>query len=158
MTTAASDIFDLFMSEISDYKLDTIYATSGSAGLNTNLEPWLLMSITDFESICDQSLIYTTVSGTGSGDGSFSVDLTYKNKIMLALMMIKYWLKRQIQDVLEMKIFISDHDFKKNYSPANNLNAKRQYLGDVMEQIDIRLGKYELETNNWESWKIQDFD
>ena len=158
MTTAASDIFDLFMSEISDYKLDTIYTTSGSSGLNTNLEPWLLMSITDFENVCDQSLTYSTVSETGTGDGSFNSDLTYKNKIMLALMMIKYWLKRQIQDVLEMKIFISDHDFKKSYSHANNLNAKRQYLGDVIEQVEMRLGKYELEVNDWESWKNQTFD
>ena len=157
MGTKASDIFDLFMASVSDFKLDTIFDDAGEAGLNYTLEPWLLFSIADFDEICTQSLDYTKIVDMGTGDGEFSVDLTNKNQVILSLIMLRYWMERQIQDVLQMNNFIQDHDFKR-YSEANNLRAKSDYLKQMIERLDTRLVEYGYDNNEWTNWKIQDFD
>jgi hypothetical protein len=157
MGTQASDIFDLFMSSISDYKLDTIFEESGSTGLSQTLEPWLLFSIVDFEEICDQGLDYTKIIDTGTGDGAFAVDLTNTNQVILSLLMLRYWMERQVQDVFQMHNFIQDHDFKR-YSEANNLRAKSDYLRQIIERLNTRLVEYGYDKNDWTSWKNQVFD
>ena len=157
MTTSASDIFDLFMASISDYKLDTIFETSGIEGLNTTLEPWLLFSIFDFNEICTQSLAYTKIASTGTGDGLFTATLTTRNQVFLALLMLRYWMERQVQDVIQMNNFVQDRDFKK-YSASQNLNAKKDYLRQIIERVDARLVEYGYDNNDWASWKTQDFD
>lgn len=157
MTTAASDIYDLFTSYTRDYRIDTVYFTSGSPGLNTYLEPWLLASIVEFDDMCDQSLVYTKASDTGTGDGEFTADLTLKNQIILALMMVKYWMETQIQDVVQMSNHLQDRDFK-THSAAQNLRAKQDYLIQISERISSRLVEYGYAANNWASWKLQDFD
>lgn len=157
MTTAASDIYDLFTSYTRDYRIDTVYSTSGSSGLNTYLEPWLLASIVEFDNICDQSLIYIKAVTTGSGDGEFAVDLSLKNQIILALIMVKYWMETQIQDVVQMNNHLQDRDFK-THSAAQNLRAKQDYLIQISERINSRLVEYGYEANDWTNWKVQDFD
>lgn len=157
MGTNASDIFDLFMTTVSDYKLDTIFESMGEAGLNTALEPWLLFSIADFDEVCTQSLTYTKISDGSTDDGEFSVNLTTKNQVILSLIMLRYWMERQVQDVLQMNNFIQDHDFKR-FSAANNLRSKSDYLRDIIERIDARLIEYGLHNNDWSNWQNQDFD
>lgn len=156
MGTKASDIFDLFMTTVSDYKLETIFESTGESGLNTALEPWLLFGIADFDDVCTQSLSYTNISETETGDGEFAVDLTLKNQIILSLIMLRYWMERQVQDVMQMNNFIQDHDFKR-FSAASNLRAKSDYLRDIIERVDTRLLQYGLYNNNWSNWQNQDF-
>lgn len=156
MGTKASEVFDLFMASVSDFKLDDIYADSGEEGLNTALEPWLLFSIADFDEICTQSLNYTTAEDTGWGDGEFDVCLDVKNKVILSLLMLRYWMERQIQDVLQMNNYLQDHDFKR-FSEANNLRAKAEYLRQIIERLDSRLVEYGYDNNAWGSWRSQNF-
>jgi len=156
MGTMASEIFDLFMTSISDFKLDTIYSDSGAEGLNNALEPWLLFSIADFDETCTQSLSYTTIENSGWNDGEFDVCLTNKNKVILALIMLRYWLARQVQDVLQMNNYLQDHDFKR-YSEANNLRAKTEYLRQTIERLDARLVEYGYDNNSWSNWQNQNF-
>jgi hypothetical protein len=157
MGTLSSTVFDLFLAYSRDYRIDAINDTSGSATLNTYLEPWLLNSIVEFDSVCDQTLSYTTVSESGDGDGSFSVDLSLKNKIILSRLMLKYWMEKEIQDVLQMQNHITDNDFK-TYSSANALRSKQNYLQEIRERNSTMLVEYGYNSNDWESWKSQDFD
>ena len=150
MATTIDEIADLFLSGVQDYKITTIFTTSGSDAVNTYVEPWLLKSIGDFTG-CDQDLTYSTVTQ------SFSVDLTQKNKNMLSHMMEKYWLKKEIQNVLQMNLFIQDKDFK-THSAAQNLKEKVELLKVVEENISQRLVDYSLNyTINWDDWDNQTF-
>ena len=63
MGTLSSEINDLFLMRVTDYRLDTIYNTSGSFVLNEYLEPWLMDAVVEFNE-CDQALTYTPTSGT----------------------------------------------------------------------------------------------
>lgn len=151
MSTTISDLGDLFMTKISDYRLTAIYQTSGSMALNNFIEPWLLNSIVEFD-ICTPPLNYTPTSG--SIEGYFDVDLTLENKMILAEIMVKYWLQKSIQDILQMNNNISDHDFK-IASQAANLRAKQDYYNTKREEISQMLTNYEYRHNDWSNWKTQ---
>jgi DNA repair exonuclease SbcCD ATPase subunit len=148
MGTHCSDVFDLFTMLQSDYRMDTLYQAQGTAGLNIYLEPWLLFSINEFDSMCIQDLSYDTSTQ------EFTADLTNESKVMLAQIMIKFWLQKQIQDVLQMNNNIQDHDFK-TYSQAQNLQAKQQAYRDKREEIAQLLNDYAYKHNNWANWELQ---
>jgi hypothetical protein len=153
MATSLTEVADLFLSRISDYRLDTIFTASGSLVLNTYLEPWLLDSIVAFD-VCNQNLTYTT---TGSAtDGFFTVDLTLKNKIILSQLMVLYWLEHAVSDILQMNLNLQDRDFK-TFAQANNLNAKKDYLNMKREELSQMLVDYGYANNDWTGWRNQSF-
>ena len=153
MATTCSDIFDLFLTRVDDYRITTLYQTSGSAGLNTYLEPWLLDSIVDFD-ICNQPLNYTTISG--SAEGFFADDLSLENRIILSEIMTVHWMEKTVQNILNMSLIIQDHDMK-TYSQAQNLKEKKDYLSMKREQVSQLLQNYSYKYNDWTSWRNQSF-
>jgi hypothetical protein len=153
MTTLCSEINDLFLTEIDDYRIDIISATSGSTALNTYLEPYLLKSIDDF-GICNQPLIYTPTSG--SVEGSFSVTLNQENIDVLSQLMQKYWFKKTINNVLQMQNNLQDRDYK-SYSQAQNLAAKQSYYNGLKEELSQLLVDYGNKHNAWSDWNNQIF-
>ena len=149
MATLESDVFDIFMMLQTDYRLTSIYQNSGSAALNTYLESWLMLSIDDFD-ICTQSLAFTPTSG--SVEGYFSEDLTQKHKNILAQLITKYWMQKEVQDILNMSNVIQDHDFKQ-YSQAQNLKAKMDYYNSKKEELSQLLQDYAYKNNSWSNWR-----
>lgn len=150
MTTALDDIVDLFMMLQNDYRLLSIFQTSGSTVLDNYVEPWLLFSIDDFSGICNQDLTYD------SGSHIFTNNtLTQTNKNILARIMIVYWLERTVKDVLQMNYNITDRDFK-HYSESQNLKEKRDLYVQEKEKIsqllsDYQWGKYNTDWINWQN-------
>ena len=127
MATTLDQIADLFLAKIQDYKITTLFQTSGSEAVNTYVEPWLLDSIDDFSLICDQTLSYDTDTQV------FSLDLSQKNKNVLARLMQKYWLEKEINNIIQMQNHLQDKDFK-TYSAANNLKEKSVLLDKTYEK------------------------
>ena len=150
MGTSASEVIDLFSVLQSDYRLVNIYETSGSVAFTTYQEPWLLLSINEFSPICDQVLSYSTDTQ------EFTVTLTMENKLILAQLMVKYWLNKLIQDILQMNNNITDHDFKM-FSQAQNLTAKKEYYSAKVEELNVLLTRYGYAHNDWTSWNDQLF-
>ena len=153
MGTLSSTIFDYFLTSVDDYQLTAIYQTSGSLVLDQYMEPWLLNSIIEFD-VCDQDLSYTVSSG--SSEGYFDATLTNKNQFMLVQIMTKYWLQKNIQDVLQMNNILQDRDFRV-FSQANSLKAKQDYYNMKCEEISQRLTNYGYAENDWENWRNQIF-
>lgn len=151
MTTSIDDVCDLFTSKIVDYRLTTLYQTSGSGSLNLFLQPFLLDAIDEFD-LCDQDLIYSTTTQT------FSVDLTQKNKNMLSLIMVKYYLARELRDINQMRLHLQDRDFR-SFAESNGLRAKLELYNQTQEEISQRLVSYGYRNwVTWSDWKNQDFD
>lgn len=153
MSTKLSDIGDLFMTKVSDYRLNSIYQTSGSAVLNDYIEPYLMESIIEF-SVCTPPLVYTQTSG--SAEGYFTDDLSSENKFMLAELMTLHWMQKAVQDILQMNNHVTDRDYK-TFSSAQNLKAKQDYLNTKREQISQRLIDYEYKNNAWSDWRNQKY-
>jgi hypothetical protein len=153
MGTTLTEVTDLFLSAIYDYRLNAIYTNSGSLIFNTYIEPWLLKSIQDFY-ICDQPLDYVVTSG--SADGYFIQTLTMQNQIIISQYMELYWLQKGIQDIRAMNNVIQDHDFK-NFSPAQILQARTSNYNSKREELSQKLVDYSYQKNNWNNWNSQIF-
>ena len=149
MATTLDEICDLALTLIDDYRLTALYQTSGSASLNTYLEPWLLMAIDEFD-LCSQALSYSTTTQV------FTLDLIQQHKNILAQIMTKYWMQKEVQDVNQMRLHLQDRDFK-TFAEANNLKEKREFYNTKQEEIDRILQKYGYRNNDWESWENQTF-
>jgi hypothetical protein len=133
---------------VDDYNLDALYAQS-APNFYTYLEGFLIQAIDDFD-ICTQALVYDEETQ------EFSVTLTNKNKLILANIMVKCWLEKEVNNILQMRNHIQDHDFK-TFSAAANLKEKKDLLRGKEEEIDLQLSRYEYDANDWDGWEIQDF-
>ena len=150
MATSATEVFDLFTMLVSDYRLDAIYTTSGSAALNTYLEAWLLFAANDFSDVCNQVLTYDSTTQ------QFSLVLTQENINVLAQVMTMYWAQKLLQDAIQIRNITNDHDFKP-FSPAANVKEKRDLYNMKREEIKQLLVDYGYKYNAWTSWRGQDF-
>lgn len=144
--TEFGEIFDLFMSSITDYKLVTLF-NSSPTDFETYLSGWLIPSIGEFTT-CDQSLAYSS--------STFTETLSQKNINILMLLMKRRWLEKEIDNVTQMHGKIQDKDFK-NYSEAQNMTAKQNRLMEMKEEVSQKLVDYGLNTTDWTAWFNQEF-
>jgi hypothetical protein len=150
MGTQLSDVNDLFMTLINDHKLNSLFLAD-ITNFNTFLEGWLIRAIDEFSNYCDQDLTYSITTQ------EFTQTLTQKNKNMLSNMMTLYWLQKEVQNVLQFSLAITDRDFS-HYSEAQNLKEKKDLLLSKKEEISQNLQDYAYRTNDWSNWKNQNFD
>jgi hypothetical protein len=142
MGTTLTEVYDNFMMIIKDYRLVALY-TSSATDFSNYLEGFLVSAITDF-TICDQSLAYAT--------GAFTATLTQKNISLLAKLMKKYWLEKEVADITQMSLHITDRDYKV-YSEAQNMIAKQKQLILEREEISQMLTGYSLNNSvDWAGW------
>jgi hypothetical protein len=153
--TTFVDIYDLFLQLINDYRLTALYTddvANSTTNLDTLLESWLMLSIPDFETVCNQDLEDRT-----DASHTFDIELTTENKTILAQIMVKYWLSKEVNDILQMKLKIQDRDFH-TYAEANNLKEKHTWLSKVKEEISQRLVEYGYaDRDMWEYWLANGF-
>ncbi len=147
--TTLEEISDIFLSLIQDYRLTALYQSSGSTSLLAYIEPWLQQSIDEFD-VCDQALVYD------SSSQAFSVELTQKNKNILARIMTMFWLQKELQNIQQMNNFIQDKDFK-THSMSQAYKAKQDAYAAKREEISQLLLSYGFRHNNWDDWADQNF-
>ena len=148
MSTSISEIFDLFMLTVNDYRLNHLFDSS-EEDFENYLSGFLEFAIVEF-SICDQDLNYDTITKT------FSDTLTRENKVILATLMTKYWLTKLVNDITQLNLHITDRDFKVA-SESMNLREKSIYLNNVKETCSQMLIDYAYRHNDWTGWLEQDF-
>ena len=149
MGTQLDEVVDLFTSLVQDYRLTALYQSSGSAVFGTYVEPWTLLSISEFSPICTQDLTYAS--------GSFTQALTMENQLILAQLMVKYWLMKNVQDILGMNLALQDRDYH-TYSQSQGLQAKQSYLNSKKEELSQLLNDYSYRhKSNWGDWYNQVF-
>jgi len=146
MATSFTEIYDLFLMNIKDYKLDNLYATS-TPNFETYLKGFLIRAIPSFRN-CASGLDY-------SGD-SFTTTKTLTEKLILSNIMVQEWFLKEVHNVTQFNILLSDTDFKR-YAEANNLKSKADYSNMIREKISQLQTDYGLENVNWEAWSNGNF-
>jgi hypothetical protein len=140
--TTFEEIYDYFMTLITDYRLITLF-NSSQANFNTYLSGWLLQAIPEFTN-CDQSLANAT--------STFTETLTQKNINILAMLMKKIWLEKEIDNILQMNNLVQDRDFK-TFSQGQNMKAKQERYVLMKEEVSQRLVEYGLNNSvDWQAW------
>lgn len=148
MATSLSEVYDLFMLTVTDYRLNHLFDSS-EEDFETYLQAWLEFAIADFH-MCDQDLNFDNTTKT------FSDTLTRENKVILATLMNKYWAQKLVNDVTQLNLHITDRDFKVA-SEAMNLREKAIYLNNIKETCSQMLVDYAYRHNDWAGWLEQDF-
>jgi hypothetical protein len=146
--TTLNEIYDLFMQTVTDYRLNALFQTS-QTDFENYLQSWLQFSIVDF-SVCDQSLDYDEYTL------EFPEKLSRDNKVILATLMTKYWMQKNVNDITQMNLHITDKDFK-TASEAQNLREKMAALNVMKEQCSQLLQDYSFKRVDWAEWNNQDF-
>lgn len=137
--TPISEVIDLFLMLVNDYKLKQIF---NLGSLEQYAEPWLRMSIVEFDRVRTTQLSYDSLSKT------FSETLTNEDLSILSQLMVKYWLTKEVNDVLAMENILQDHDFTR-HSEAQNLDAKRALLNRQVEDCKQLLIQYGYDHFVW---------
>jgi len=148
MGTAYSTIFDKFMVRIKDWRLDNLFQAS-VPDFENYLIGFLDGAVDLFQS-CNQTLTRDDTTKL------FDNDLTDINIMMLSRLMVEVWLEKEVQDVRQMSLNITDKDFK-HYSEAQNLAAKNARWSEVRERNSQALLEYGYRNINMTNWLIQDF-
>jgi hypothetical protein len=149
MATSFSEVYDLFMQQVTDYRLTDLFETS-EPDFENYLLAWLEYAVAEFTDICDQDISFD------DDDDEFTVTLTRENKVILATLMMKYWLQKNVNDITQMNLHITDRDFKVA-SEAQNLREKVAYLNVVKEQCSQMLNDYGYKKVDWTEWFNQIF-
>jgi hypothetical protein len=148
MPTTLAEIYDYFLMTITDYRLIDLFNTS-VPDFEDYLQKWLDFSIVDFQ-VCDQDLNYNDTTK------EFPAVLSRDNKIILATLMMRYWLQKTVNDITQMNLHITDRDFKMA-SEAQNLREKVVALNIAKEQCSQLLQDYAYRRNDWTDWYNQSF-
>jgi len=146
MATPFSTIYDQFMMFVTDYRLNELYNASVS-DFETYLSGFLIPAITDFKN-CNQSLSY--------GTSIFTETLTEENIKILAMLMKKYWLTKEIDDITQMNLHVTDRDFRV-YSESQNMREKQNRLILELENLSQSLVDYGYDNTDWSAWLNGEF-
>lgn len=78
----------------------------------------------------------------------FNQTLSTDEKVILSNLMMVEWLTKEVNDILQMRLYLQDTDFK-TYSQANNLREKRELLTTMKEMVDKQIVQYSYNNFNW---------
>lgn len=136
MGTPFSDVIDMALIVIQDYKLDAL----DDNDLEDVLIGYLVKSVPKFEG-CMQSLDYDKDTQT------FNSTLNNKEIDILADYTVITWFQQKLQDVLEFKEALQDLDFKR-YATGQNFKPRMSYLNELREKVRQDITDYQLESDN----------
>ena len=141
MSTPYSDIFNLFLTSIQDYRINKLYSQSVEQ-MENYLMPFLIKAITNFRK-CK-----TDLEDRDDVNKIFNQTLSTDEKVILSNLMIVEWLTKEVNDILSLRNFLQDTDFK-TYSQANNLKEKRELLTTMKEMVDKQIVQYSYNNFDW---------
>jgi len=141
MATPYSEVFDLFLASIQDYRINRLYEKSVE-DMENYLIPFLIKAITNFRK-CK-----TDLEDRDDTNKVFNQTLSTDEKVILSNLMMVEWLTKEVNDILQMRLYLQDTDFK-TYSQANNLREKRELLTTMKEMVDKQIVQYSYNNFDW---------
>lgn len=144
MGTPYIDIYELFLTGVKDYQIDRLYQV-GSTPFNDYLESFLIKAIPDFHN-CVQNL-----GDRNSTEKTFNITLTELEKSILSDLMQYHWFTKEVNDVTQFNLLLSDTDFK-HFSESHNLREKSERLDRLREIYEQKMGIYGFKNIPWSDW------
>jgi hypothetical protein len=106
------------------------------------LIPFLIKAITNFRK-CK-----TDLEDRDDTNKVFNQTLSTDEKVILSNLMIVEWLTKEVNDILSLKLFLQDTDFK-TYSQSQNLKEKRELLTTMKDMVDKQITQYSYNNFDW---------
>ena len=149
MVTFKNILDRVYTTLFTDYKLDNLVQVDEQAFYNF-LGGFLVNSIDMFDG-CLSDLSFHKETETINKDNElitvtnyvFNNELTSKEIYILSLGVALGWYKKQLDDVTQFRLHLSNKDFK-SYSEQQNLQRRLERLGAMEEDFSEEVQKYQL--------------
>lgn len=147
MGTPFTDIYDLALIVIEDYRIDNL-ANADYKSFLTYMRGLLMHGLPDFVGNL-QSLDYTSQQETDTQTGETSIvyyfvnTLTSKEQSILAETIVYTWVQRLINDVRTFQPHLSVKEFKQ-LEIANGIKQRSEYLDKLFEKLHYDITQYQL--------------
>lgn len=136
-----------------DYKLDKLVQVDEQAFYD--FLGGFLVNSTDIFDSCLTDLSYHEETRVIKKDNKlvtvtdyvFDNELTSKEIYILSLGVALGWYKKQLDDVTQFKLHLSNKDFK-SYSEQQNLQRRLERLGAMEEDLSEEIQKYQIQNLN----------
>lgn len=143
MATSFSEIIDMALITIQDYKLDNLYSEDPDS-FESITQAFLLKGLPQFTN-CKTPLTYDLSTQ------SFSNDLKPIEISILADLWVAEWFAWHVQNVTQFENKMTPSDFK-HFSESQNLREKSEYLDRLREKFNQKMIDYDLKHFDWSSW------
>lgn len=150
MATTYASIYDLALTQIEDYRLDALYASSPT-NFTILFNGWLMKAIPRFEN-CVKDL-----SDRDETLKKFTATLDDDEIDILSEYIVIAWLTKQINDTRQLTGMMQNGKEGRRYSEANLAKEKANIRDKREEALDNRKMRYGLSHNDWEGWSNGDF-
>ena len=150
MRTTFKDILDrAYTTLFTDYKLDELAKIDEQAFYD--FLGGMLVNACDIFDGCLSDLSYHIEQTTEIKNDEivtvnnyvFDNDLTSKEQYLLALGVALFWYRKQLDDVTQFRLHLSNKDFKA-HSEQQNLQRRLERLGAMEEDFSEEVQKYQL--------------
>lgn len=127
MGTPFTNIYDLAMVTIRDYRLDNLAKTDINA-FYLVLNGYLVNAIAD-SSDCLVDLSYDLETA------SFNIDVPFRVQTILANFLIYRWFTSLVNDITQVNLKLQGRD-KKTFAESQNLKEKAVYVNDLYKKTN----------------------
>lgn len=149
MVTFKNILDRVYTTLFTDYKLDNLIQVDEQAFYN--FLGGFLINSTDMFNGCLTDLSYHPVVETVEKDGQlitvtnyvFDNELSSKEIYILSLGVALNWYRKQLDDVTQFRLHLSNKDFK-SYSEQQNLQRRLERLGAMEENLSEEIQQYQL--------------
>lgn len=149
MVTFKNILDRVYTTLFTDYKLDNLIQVDEQAFYDF-LGGFLINSVDMFDG-CLSDLSYHPVVETVEKDGQlitvtnyvFDNELSSKEIYILSLGVALNWYRKQLDDVTQFRLHLSNKDFK-SYSEQQNLQRRLERLGAMEENLSEEIQQYQL--------------
>ena len=149
MVTFKNILDRVYTTLFTDYKLDKLVEIDEQAFYD--YLGGFLINATDIFDSCLNDLSYHPVEEIIEKDNKlvkvtnyvFDSELTSKEQYILSLGVALGWYKKQLDDVTQFRLHLSNKDFK-SYSEQQNLQRRLERLGAMEEDLSEEIQKYHI--------------
>lgn len=141
MATPFSDVYDHFLSNITDYSL----ASLDDVTLENNMKKWLLNAIVNYPNATNDIANYDDVLN------QFNVDLNNTEKVILGKLMTIEYINPFIVDETLLKQSLNSKDYRA-FSPANHLKSLHEVKEVLNKDVSLMISRSSYSVKNLEEW------
>jgi hypothetical protein len=145
--TPYSEIIDLALISIRDYKLDALYASSPTNWAKY-LQGFMVRGLNNFDN-CRQDL-----DDRNDTAATFNITLTSLEKSIIADWTVIMWYDSELDDSRQITGMIQDSKVAKRFSEANLLDSKSHRRAMKYEEVRNKMNRYV--SNNIDDYLSED--
>lgn len=142
--TTYSEVIELALHILHDYKLDGVIIDEDTATLNKVFAPYIKFASGELENYD----VDFDISARDEVNYEFDTSLTDGQQLFVAKLVVIGYLTREVNDVMQMKLHLQTGDFK-TFAERNNLEGKQNLIDNLREEINYKITKRGYKSYGW---------